>query len=88
MSADLPLQFLRFSGCFEVIVSAIISQKNNNALSRAQPPSYFSPHPSPAPVSPGSALQRLAWAYLSPSSRALATSLMGDISTDVQTLGS
>jgi len=33
-------------------------------------------------------LQRLAWAYLSPSSRALATSLMGDIRTDVQTLGS
>ena len=33
-------------------------------------------------------MQRLAWAYLSPSSRALTTSLMGDISTDVQTLGS
>jgi len=42
----------------------------------------------PAPVSPGSALQRLAWAYLSPSSRALATSLAGNIRIDVQRLGS
>ena len=87
MSADLPLQFTRFSGCSEIIASAIIFQKNQRLQPRPAALIHFVT-PFPAPVSPGSALQRLVWAYLSPSSRALATSLMEDISTDVHTLGS